>query len=379
MNQSTRRIAHVLTSVLMICASLFVMPATIQAASPERSGASPSERAIDRPTGADYVCLYYIVKRGDTLTKIAIRYGTTIQAIQRASGLRTTRILIGQRLCIPRPRPAPKPQPQPQPSTGPWSSEFWNNTEQSGAPVAVRNVSAINFNWGYGSPDPARVFADNFSARFVQTLTFVGGTYRFSFNVDDGVRVWVDGNVVYDQYGFVGQLNTTFDVAIAAGVHTIRVDYVERGGVAFITLNFARTSGGGQPNPPPGNNGPWYSEFFGNMELLGPPVAVRTYNGLRFDWGGRSPVAGVPGANWSARFSQFRYLNAGIYRFVATSDDGVRIWVDNQLVIDHWAEQSARTWIGDIRLGAGTHAIRVEYLQVAGTSLIDVFWEYLGG
>lgn len=377
MNQPTRRLIYVLASVLMLCASLFVIaPPHIQAASPGRSEKSPAERAAERSVGGGYVCVYYVVKRGDTLNRIANAYRVTVQAIRQANGLRTTRIYVGQRLCIPRPRPAPSLQP---PSSGPWRVEFWNNTEQSGSPVVTRSVSAINFDWGFGSPDPARVFADNFSARFVRTLMFQGGAYRFTFKVDDGIRVWVDNNVVYDQYTYVGQLNTQFDVEIAAGAHTIRVDYVERTGRALITLNFARVGGASSPTPAPGNNGPWHTEFFTNMQLQGSPVAVRTYNGLKFDWAGRSPVAGVPANYWSARFSQSRYLGAGVYRFVATSDDGVRVYVNDQLVIDHWGEQSARTWIGDIRLGAGTHTIRVEYLQVAGTSLIDVYWQFLGG
>lgn len=375
MNQPMRRLIHVLASLVVLCASLFVAaPQRTQAGSAGRAEAAPAERIAERSAGADYVCVYYVVRRGDTLTKIAHSYGVTIQAIQRANGLRTTGIYVGQRLCIPRPRP-PAPQP---PSSGPWRVEFWNNTEQSGSPVVARTVSAINFDWGFGSPDPARVFADNFSARFVRTLNMQGGVYRFTLSVDDGIRVWVDNNVVYDQYGFVGQLNTQFDVEIAAGTRAIRVDYVERGGKALVMLNFARVGGGGQ-QPPGGNNGPWHTEFFANMQLQGPPAAVHTYNNLKFDWGGRSPVAGVPGAYWSARFSQFRYFPAGVYRFVVTSDDGVRVYVDDQLVIDRWGEQSARTWIGDIRLGAGTHIIRVEYLQVAGTSLIELYWEFLGG
>ncbi len=376
MTRPMQRPMRVLTAVLVWCASLFaVATQSVQAVSTARSDSSPAAGAMQRPPGADYVCVYYVVRRGDTLTKIANSYRVTVQAIQRANGLRTTRIYVGQRLCIPRPKPSPTPQP---PSAGPWYAEFWNNTEQSGSPVVVRTISGINFDWGFGSPDPARVFADNFSARFVRTLNFQGGAYRFTFKVDDGIRVWVDNSVVYDQYAFVGQLNTQFDVEIAAGVHTIRVDYVERTGKSLVTLNFARVGGDGQ-QPPSGSNGPWRTEFFNNMQLQGAPVAVRTYNTLKFDWAGKAPVSGVPANYWSARFSQFRYFGAGVYRFVATSDDGVRVYVNDQLVIDHWGEQSARTWIGDIRLPAGTHAIRVEYLQVAGTSLIELYWQFLGG
>jgi murein DD-endopeptidase MepM/ murein hydrolase activator NlpD len=51
----------------------------------------------------------YIVQRGDTLSGIARRYGTTVYAIMRANGLRDTRIYVGQRLTIPGVVPAPNP------------------------------------------------------------------------------------------------------------------------------------------------------------------------------------------------------------------------------------------------------------------------------
>ena len=43
----------------------------------------------------------YVVKSGDTLTKIARAHGTTIKAIRAASGLKTDRILVGQKLKVP--------------------------------------------------------------------------------------------------------------------------------------------------------------------------------------------------------------------------------------------------------------------------------------
>jgi len=51
--------------------------------------------------------MVYIVRRGDTLSGIARRFGTTIKAIMSANRLTSTRIYVGQRLIIPVPQPGP--------------------------------------------------------------------------------------------------------------------------------------------------------------------------------------------------------------------------------------------------------------------------------
>ncbi len=66
----------------------------------------------------------YYVRRGDTLAKIAARYGISVQAIMAANGIRNPNLIyVGQRLAIPggntpAPQPTPVPQPNPNPDTG---------------------------------------------------------------------------------------------------------------------------------------------------------------------------------------------------------------------------------------------------------------------
>jgi hypothetical protein len=329
-----------------------------------------------------YTCRYYLVKRGDTLTKISNLYGVTIRTIQQVNGLRSTRILIGQRLCI----PITVVYPSPRPSSGPWYGQYWNNTAQSGTPALVRNDAAVDFNWGFGTPDTARVFSDYFSARWSRVFNFVGGTYRFNLMADDGIRLWVDGNNVFDRYSYVGGQTYQVDVGIAPGAHTITVDYVEQAGLAYVRATFSRIGDNVPPGPqpcptacPPSvTNGPWSAQFFNNINLDGAPVFTANYQGIRFNWGYGSPVGSVPVDNFGARFTQYRYFPAGVYRFVARSDDGVRIFVDDRPVINQWVQQSARTVTGDIALGAGSHNVRVEYFELAGLAELEVRWEFLG-
>lgn len=329
---------------------------------------------------AAYTCRYYVIRWGDNLTKISYRYGVSVSAIMWANGLRSTRIYAGRTLCIPTYTPTPPI------SYGVWQGVYWNNTSQSGAPALVRNDTAVNFNWGFGSPNAALVFADYFSARWTRVFTFVGGTYRFNLSADDGIRLVVDGNVVLDRYGYVGWQTNQIDVSIAAGAHTIQIDYVEQGGLARVYATFVRISDIVNPPqacpaaycPPIGSNGPWYGQFFTGINLTGGLFNVSNFNSLDFNWGYNPPVWNAPTSQWSARYSQTRYFGQGVYRFVARSDDGVRIFVDDRPVLNQWAEQSARTVTGDIALGAGMHNIRVEYFQLYGLAELHVYWEFLG-
>ena len=328
-----------------------------------------------------YTCKYYIVKRGDTLIKIGNLYGVPYRTIMQVNGLRTTRIYTGQRLCIPITVTTPPPT-----SGGPWYGQYWNNTTQSGTPALVRNDAAVSFNWGFGTPNTALVFSDYFSARWSRSFNFVGGTYRFTLAADDGIRLWVDGNVAFDRYTYVGGQTYQVDVGITPGMHTITVDYVEQAGLAYARATFVRVSGnipGPQPCsstacPPSPSNGPWSAQFFNNLNLDGAPVFAANYQGIRFNWGYGSPSGNVPADNFSARFTQYRYFPAGVYRFVARADDGVRIYVDDKLVINQWVQQSARTVTGDATLTAGSHLVRVEYFELAGLAELEVRWEFLG-
>jgi hypothetical protein len=58
-------------------------------------------------------------------------------------------------------------------------------------------------------------------------------------------------------------------------------------------------------------------------------------------------------------------------------DDGVRVYVDNTLVIDAWRVQAATSYFGDIYLSEGYHQIRVEYFEETGVAAIAVYWTRL--
>jgi LysM repeat protein len=72
---------------------------------------SPSAPTVGTPAVQENV---YVVKSGDTLSRIATRNNTTVSALKQLNGLTTDRINVGQKLKLP-PAPAPAPVPMTEP------------------------------------------------------------------------------------------------------------------------------------------------------------------------------------------------------------------------------------------------------------------------
>ncbi len=118
-------------------------------------------------------------------------------------------------------------------------------------------------------------------------------------------------------------------------------------------------------------------EYFTNTDLSGKPAVVRTDTGINFAWNSGSPAAGIPANNWSARWTgTLTALKSGEYTFCLYADDGCRLFIDGQNVIDHWSLDSGNeAHTGKINLVAGKkYGIRVEYFQGPGNDSIHLSW-----
>lgn len=119
-------------------------------------------------------------------------------------------------------------------ATNAWHGQYYNNMYLSGSPVMVRDDAALNFDWGTGSPGSG-VPADNFSVKWDATINIgTAGNYNVVFASDDGVRVWVDGAIAIDAW--YDHAPTTFTVMryLAAGTHSVHVEYYEHTGGAMV-------------------------------------------------------------------------------------------------------------------------------------------------
>ncbi len=114
------------------------------------------------------------------------------------------------------------------------SASYFTNINLTGSAVLQR-TEAINFDWGSGSPGPG-IGANNFSVRWTGQIELpVTGSYRFQTLSDDGVRVYVDGIRVINNWTLhAATRNTSSSRTYAAGKHTITVEFYESGGSAVM-------------------------------------------------------------------------------------------------------------------------------------------------
>ncbi|GAB4455243.1 MAG: hypothetical protein Kow00120_24840 [Anaerolineae bacterium] len=262
-----------------------------------------------------------------------------------------------------------------------WLADFYANTDLSGNPVLSREDDRIAFDWGTGSPDPA-VPADRFSARWRRSAFFYAGVYRFHAVSDDGVRVYIDGNPIIDAW--TPQDRVPRDTVITLNedrVYRLTVEYFEQGGGASIDVWWeALQITGGQPTggQPAGGTtgGPWLGEYFGNRDLIGPPVLARNDAAIDFNWSDGPPHPAMARDNFSVRWTRTVPLSRGTWRFHADVDDGVRIWANDHSLIYQWIETDNGIYQADLSLTeGGTFVITVEYFEGTGFARVKVWYE----
>ena len=85
---------------------------------------------------------------------------------------------------------------------------------------------------------------------------------------------------------------------------------------------------------------------------------------------------GLPNDNFSIRFTgQVEALFTEEYTFETTSDDGIRLFVDGELIIDNFTNHAATVDRGTIRLEAGVrYDIRLEYYERTGRAIVQLRW-----
>jgi hypothetical protein len=123
---------------------------------------------------------------------------------------------------------------------------------------------------------------------------------------------------------------------------------------------------------------PWGLEviYYNDVQCQKPARRV-SERALCRDYERRSPALGVAADHYSARWHGIlRVPETADYKFYSQSDDGLRLLIDNRMIIDNWRDQ---VW-GDsaasaqLRLTAGDHPIRVEHYNREGQGALRVKW-----
>ncbi|MDX2064639.1 MAG: PA14 domain-containing protein [Fimbriimonadaceae bacterium] len=118
--------------------------------------------------------------------------------------------------------------------------------------------------------------------------------------------------------------------------------------------------------------------FAGRQSPAGTPTLTRTDAQVNFGWGTGGPDASVGNDNFSARWSGYLTpTTSGSYRLATRSDDGARIFLDGQLIVDRWVTQGETTaYSNPISLTAGRkYELIVEYFEGYGDAAMRLLWQ----
>jgi beta-glucosidase len=125
-------------------------------------------------------------------------------------------------------------------------------------------------------------------------------------------------------------------------------------------------------------------EYFDNKELKGEPALTRAGERINFDWDRGRAAPELPDDNFSARWTgKFVPKESGTYQLGATADDGARVYLDGELLVDAWTNSAPysppRTTTKEVRLEAGrAYDVRFEYYDNTGPAVAKLVWSFQG-
>lgn len=266
-------------------------------------------------------------------------------------------------------------------------AEYYDEPDLSGYLVTRvdQHINSENF----ASFPPSGIDSDTFSVRWTgQIFAGITGTYTFYVNVDDGVRVYVDDTLIIDQWADAFPVEWSGSIELDGLDHyPIVVEYYDNTGTEAIRLEWHMA---GSPNRQI-VNGSYYSVSSGGsgdglyaeyypLDLTGNPADMisRIDPEVDFKWGAASPHPSIPADRFIVRWTgQIEPIFSEIYSFYTVSDDGVRLWINGENLIDNWQDQPAtQNSSNPIPLQAGQrYDIVVEYYENEGDAVVQLQWE----
>ncbi len=242
----------------------------------------------------------------------------------------------------------------------------------------TRTDPTVNFNWGSGSPSES-IGVDSFSVRWQgYVVPRYTETYTFYTTNDDGARLWVNGQQVVNDWTSHAARENQGQITLTAGQkYTIKLEYYEQSSGAVARLAWSSPSQAKEIIPAsrlyPANG--LTGRYYDNMDFTSLKL-TRTDPTVNFNWGSGSPNASIGVDSFSVRWQGYvvpRYTET--YTFYTTNDDGARLWVNGQQVVNDWTSHAARENQGQITLTAGQkYTIKLEYYEQSSGAVARLAW-----
>ncbi|UCG17788.1 MAG: right-handed parallel beta-helix repeat-containing protein [Phycisphaerales bacterium] len=239
-------------------------------------------------------------------------------------------------------------------------------------PVVLYKDSGLPQGWEM--IQPAEWAPLDFTNALVYPTTVVGGRDvefavvgwgRFALqDVPEGVKVSVERGIAPARVKLSCETTKQFSASVVFD----DLDKTETVDVTFLPMTWQVEFYRWQPGEPA-------------RPRAGPPAGVfegevlerRTVETVAYNWGGGRPSAEVPGDYFAVRATAEGTLPAGEYTLYTISDDGVRVFVDDEVLFENWTWHHPTEDSGSIRLSSGRHKITVEYFEINGAAQLH-FW-----
>ncbi len=317
-----------------------------------------------------------------------------------------------------------------------FTGTYFNNADLTN-PAYMRSDAQINFDWQSAAP-AAGIAPMTYSARWTGKIKpAYSQTYTFTLTADDGVRLYVGGQLLIDRWadrsalagdadrdGVVSfndyqllerQLGTsgpesdyngdgtvsnadfkllynnmyktlaqtapvnTATMALTAGQsYDLVLEYYQDENAGSAKLEWQSASQAKQLVPASNattlGNG-LLATYYNETTLAGTDI-TRVDPTVNFDWGTAAPDARIEASTFTARWQGlFQAPSAGSYTLYFKADEGARVWVDDGLKIDHWTSTALTEWnTGALTLAAGLHKIKIEYLDTSASASAQLSW-----
>jgi prepilin-type N-terminal cleavage/methylation domain-containing protein len=160
----------------------------------------------------------------------------------------------------------------------------------------------------------------------------------------------------------------TMTPAVGTASPTFACSATSGGAVAQVSATAAGTTAC------PGTFTNWVGEYYNTATLSGSPVLCRDDASIDFSWATGSPDATINADNFSVRWTKEVTFTAGTYTFLVGSDDGGRLFIDGQLVVDAWVDRSYAVSSGQSTLTAGPHLVVMEFFEHGGHARATLTW-----
>ncbi len=252
-----------------------------------------------------------------------------------------------------------------------WSSP---STERQIIPVDNLGYPQIDLASSTISSEPAQVSIDHDSVITVNLLNsnnvpVAGEDVFFQVNGDDctlnGIPVYWGDWIYVGTSGYDGTVNAVLQSSEIEQVEVrARVENIELGTTTQVTyIQVVEIQG-------------FLAEYFDDTSLEGPAILKKYGEVIDYDWGTSAPEPGVPEDHFSARWSgQIEAEYDETYTFYAGADEGIRLWVDNQLIIDNWSPPYGTENKGEIALSSGEKVdVTLEIFDETGDAYAYLAW-----